>query len=117
MTPPPLRIPPQAPATFATPSLHERRDEPSARAAFFAYASAFVPATPHNKMSCNACGQPGPGNWCNICELAHPNSGMFPPLCNTCVADDVECPICGTRPSQGPREDSMPEVINPIFDL
>lgn len=105
--------------SFATPSLAERREERSARAAFTAYAIVRLrnsrPLTPNERISCICCGQPGPGDWCNTCEVAgnHPvpsQPHIITPLCNSCVADNMKCPICGTKPADGPADEDFAPV-------
>ena len=90
-------------------TLDQRRDELSARVAYFAWCLLRLAYTPMQCVPCTACGQPGPGDWCNTCDvqgnhpiLLHPH--LTAPLCRTCVADNVTCPICRITPEDGPAE-------------
>lgn len=99
-------------STFLTPELEDRRAEPSARAAYYAYAAALVEIDPGQRYPCYTCGIPAPIQWCNTCDVAGNRplrtwtgfSHYITPMCNTCVADDVTCLICGIKPSAGPTD-------------
>ena len=98
--------------SFAVPTLQERRNELSARVAYFAYCLVTFPLQPHQRVPCTCCGQPGPGDWCNTCEVHgnHPlpnQPQLITPVCNACMADNVVCPICGVAPADGPAEEDM----------
>lgn len=98
-------------STFYTPELQQRRDEQSARAAYFAHTVALHEVDPRQRFPCYTCGSPGPAKWCNTCDVAGNRplhitgfSHYITPMCNACVADDVKCLICGIKPSEGPTD-------------
>ena len=99
--------------TFSIPSLQERRDDPVARVAFFAYCLITYAIHPGERQPCVCCGQPGPGDWCNTCDVAgnrplagfpHFKPHLVTPMCNRCVRDNVKCVVCNTRPEEGPPD-------------
>lgn len=101
-------------ATYAMPTLAQRRAEPSARVAYYAnivrnYEATFagVPFEErawHVIAMCTACGA-NTGNWCDTCEAqgrtftAHWGQLMVgSPLCSTCEdLDEVACLLCGIQ--------------------
>ena len=99
-------------------TLHMRRTDRAVRAAYTAEALR-LHALVHGpeaqpRPPCIACGQLGAGDWCNMCEMLgiHPDPALpnwVTPMCHQCIAHDVVCPQCDTRPSEGPQDgDFMP---------
>ena len=107
--------------TYATPSLTQRRNKPAATWAYFALVIArFVQIYPgmdqDTVVPCMTCGANGNMDWCNQCELENnrpPQArGLWTPKCTACVQDNIQCRICGVRPSDGPAEEDMPWHLN-----
>jgi len=104
-----------------------RRSDKAARAAYVAEMLRLNPGWeqthPYLGMVCMTCGELGATNdWCNTCELMgnHPNPwypGFITPMCRTCIQDDIRCPVCLVRPSDGPDDmsfmppDPGPDVV------
>ena len=99
-------------------TLHMRRTDRAARAAYTAEALR-LHALVHGpeaqpRPPCIACGLLGAGDWCNMCEVLgiHPDPALpnwVTPMCHQCIAHDIVCPQCDTRPSEGPQDgDFMP---------
>ena len=107
-----------APPTFYTYSLrgvtlHMRRTDPAARAAYVAEAlrrhALVFGAEERPHPPCITCGLLGAGDWCNMCEVLgiHPDPALpnwVTPMCHRCIADDIVCPECGIAPSAGPQD-------------
>ena len=102
--------------TYATAPLYTRavrRESKAARAAFFAHCLNMPGGLlPHERVPCVCCGQGGPGDWCNTCQIRGNHMGryagmdhMITTVCNACARDDVKCTVCGVRPSEGPSEE------------
>ena len=98
---------------WKVPELEERRNEPAARVAFYAYCLITFAIDLAQRFPCVCCGQPGPAQWCDTCELAgnrplagppHFRPDLNTPMCNRCVHDNVACLVCGTRPEDGPPD-------------
>jgi hypothetical protein len=103
-------------STFTSPTLAQRRAEASATWAHFA--NVVTRATtggqgesPDLILPCFTCGAVGNADWCNQCELEgnHPlkADGLVTPMCRSCLADNVECRVCATRPSEAPSDSDM----------
>jgi len=93
-----------------------RRDDKAARAAYIAEMLRRNPGwqltRPTFGLLCVTCGEPGTANdWCNMCEVMgnRPYPEMYPliisPMCRPCIQDNIKCPVCCVRPSDGPSED------------
>ena len=103
--------------TFALPGLGHRHAEDSARKAHHALTlevaeSNGVEADFMLRLACTSCGNPGPASWCNTCEVlgTHPvpnEPSLVTPRCRACDDGDVVCPLCKTRPSEGPQDADM----------
>ena len=104
MIPAPLVI-----LTYSVPTLEQRRENWAARVAYFAHVLNTHVIEPARRYMCYCCGAPGPGNWCNTCEVQGncPIPGqprMITPICNACSAMNLTCPICGVAPADGPSD-------------
>ena len=96
---------------YSLPTLAQRRAELSASMAYFAHVLrvANPPLQPHQRFPCYQCGQAAPGDWCNTCETLgnHPlreQPDIVTPYCHACMAANLECRVCGVRPSDGPAD-------------
>ena len=95
--------------TYFLPTIEDRRDSWAARVAYYAWVLTAYVIPRARKYMCHCCGEPGPGDWCNMCEVRgnHPIRGqpsMITPICRACIALDLTCPICDTKPSEGPSD-------------
>jgi hypothetical protein len=102
--------------SFAVPTLAERREDPVARVAFYAYCLFTFVIAPAQRYPCVTCGQPGPAQWCNNCDMAgnHPLAGpphfqphLITPMCNACIHDNVKCLVCDVHPEDGPPDEAF----------
>lgn len=116
-----------APSTYAAPTLEERRRERAASWAHFAKLIAIWNQVDRGQfrlepLPCYTCGGRGSDNWCNACERMdrlgyqgfRPCRNAWTPMCNDCIAANVQCRICGCRVSQAPTDEEMGPVMNNV---
>ena len=96
---------------YSVPTLAQRRAELAASMAYFAHVlrTAVPPLEAHQRFPCYQCGQAGPGDWCNTCEVLgnrplREQPHLVTPFCHACMAANVQCRVCGVRPDDGPDD-------------